>query len=500
MIGRLDSRITVYWATVIFSGLISFYRTLSGDIINGDGILYIDVAKAFVNDGFTAAFEVFPWALYGVLIGLVHKISGLGFEISAYTLNAILSLIVCVTFVRIYEEITPRQSRIWVAAVLILALPILNDYRDMVIRGYGFWAFMMLALLYFIRYSKTPAFGNAIKWQLSIAVAILFRVEGIAFLVLAPFYFLFRYEGLKQTATRIIQLNSIFLCLLFAGVLAFLGIYGLPEFNETSVLGRWLSYASPGALVGTLDIEAGFLYERMQYLSSQGEAQLILVSGLLVLVAVKVAKNAEILFLAVWAYGSRQKWMRLEKESFIVILFAVIGLLTLISLTGSRFFLSSRYTVLTVLFLSLISFQYIDCLFTELARKGRGFRLWLAAAVVFLLFLDGVISQGAKGNIKEAGEWLKDESGIDGKIACNEKRLEFYSDGRCDFILLEEGSAAEISRLGQENDYLLLWVGRNHEQLKSVMEEDRTLMPVKKFVNKRGDAVVIYEVKRVMVN
>jgi len=494
---RLDSRVTVYWGTAIFSGLVSLYRTLTSDIINTDGILYINIAKAFSNDGFTAAFEVFPWALYGILIGLVHKVSGLGFEVSAYTLNAILLMIVCVSFVRVYEEITPAQSRIWLAAVLILALPILNDYRDMVIRGYGFWAFMLLALLYFIKYSKAPGFGNALKWQLSIAAAILFRVEGVAFLVLAPLYFLFGYKGLKKSVARIVQLNSIFLCVFFIGVLVFIGIYGLPEVNESSVLGRWLGYASPGVLFGALDAEAGFLYERLQYLSSQGEARLILVSGLLALVAVKVARNAEILFLAVWGYGSRRKWMRLEKESYIVILFAVIGLLTLLSLAGNRFFLSSRYTVLTVLFLSLISFQYIDCLFMELGRKGRRVRLWLAAAVVLLLFLDGVISLGAsKGNIKEAGEWLKDESGIAGKVVCNEVRLDFYSDGRCEYVLLSDETAAEIRSLAQGNDYLLLWIGRKHEQLKSVMEDAGALVPVREFRNKKGDSVRLYKVKK----
>lgn len=495
MIRRLSDRAGVYWITAVFSGLISFYCTLTNDIINEDGILYINVAKAFAADGVTAAFEVFPLPLYGILIWVVHKFTGLAFETSAYTLNAILLVIVCVTFVRIYEEIAPRQSRILVAAALILALPILNDYRDMVIRGYGFWAFMLLALLYFIRYSKVPDFGNAIKWQLSIAVAVLFRVEGMAYLVLAPLYFLFRYEGLKQTTYRILKLNSLFLCVLVAGVIAALGIYGLPDFDETSTLGHWLSYASPGSMVSAIDQEAGFLYERMQHLSSLGEARLILIAGLLALVAVKVARGAELLFLAIWGYGSHRKWLKLEKESYIVILFSVIGLLTLLSLTGNLFFLSSRYTVLTVLFLSLISFQYIDYLFMELARQGKRIRVWIAAAVLMLLFLDGVISLGAsKANIKEAGEWLKDELSVDGRIACNEARLEFYSDGRCKYVLLEKNSAAEINRLGRENDYLLLWVDRKHEQLTSAIEEGSMLVPVREFRNSKGDMVEVYKI------
>ena len=110
--------------------------------------------------------------IYGILIGIFHRLTGLGFETSASLLNALLMMLTCVLFVRIYEEIKGEDRRLWVAALLVLALPILNDYRDFVIRGFGFLAFMLLALLFFIRYSRSPDIGNALKWQAAVAVAV----------------------------------------------------------------------------------------------------------------------------------------------------------------------------------------------------------------------------------------------------------------------------------------------------------------------------------------
>jgi len=157
----LHNRAFIYWCVAIFSGLLSLYRITTRDLINGDGIVYIDLARTFLNEGLSSAIDIYHWAFYSILIGLVHRITGLGFEDSASLLNMFFMVIVCVVFVRIYEEISGREARIQVAAILILALPVLNDYREFVIRGYGFWAFMLLALFYFIRYSRSPGLMNA---------------------------------------------------------------------------------------------------------------------------------------------------------------------------------------------------------------------------------------------------------------------------------------------------------------------------------------------------
>ena len=495
----LNNRIVVYWSVAIFSGLLSLYRIATRDLINGDGILYVDVAKAFLSNGIGGAIDVYHWPFYGILIGLVHNLTGLSFENSASLLNTLFMMFVCVVFVRIYEEISGKESRLQLAAILILALPILNDYRDLVIRGYGFWTFMLVALYGFIQYSRSPDLKSALKWQLGIVVAILFRVEGIAFLVLAPFYFLFIADERRRIIAHLLRLNGLFI-LLATVVVTFMLASGILAFPSGLDIPYQLKYMSPMALIGALETEAGMMFARNKYMSSAGDARLILASGVLTLVIVKVLSNIGLPFLAVWGYGVHRKWLQLTRGSYIVVYFSAIGLLTLFPVAGNFFFLSSRYTVLTVLLISLITFQYVDYLFRDLSR--RQLHKWKMAAWVFVLvlFLDGVISGGdSKENIRVAGEWLKSEIAVEEKIACNEARLEFYSDDRCKWIKFRGRSPSDaINDLKKEGyTYFMFWISRKDDRLQSAVDSDTGLLLVKEFLNKSGNSVRFYRVDSV---
>jgi len=467
------------------------------DVINKDGILYVNVAKAFLSEGLSGAIEVYNWPVYGILIGLVHQVSGLSFENSAYSLNTLFLVIICVVFVRIYEEISSKESRIWIAAILILALPVLNDYRDFVIRGFGFWAFMLIALYYFIQYSRTPKIEISLKWQVSVVAAILFRLEGLAFLVLAPLCFMFMADRRREIFTHVVRLNA---AMAMAGflVISFLLLSGVPQLAETKGIPNQLGYASPLALMSAINTEAEMMFFRNQFMASVGEARLILAAGLLILVVAKVVSNIGPIFLVVWGYGVKHRWLRLTRESFIVIYFAAIAFVTLIPVAGNYFFLSSRYTVLAVLLISLVTFQYVDYLFRELS--SRRLRQWsiIAWVVVMAMFLDGVISGGAsKRNIREAGEWVIAEMPAEERIACNEARLEFYSEGRCKWIMFGDKDPADvINNIASEGyTYILLWVGRKDDALRRTTESNPSFELATEFPNSRGDKVRLYRVK-----
>jgi 4-amino-4-deoxy-L-arabinose transferase-like glycosyltransferase len=497
--GRLlNNRAAVYWGVVIFSGLLSLYRIATRDLINGDGIKYIDVARTFLNEGLISAIDVYHWPFYSILIGLVHRTTGLEFEDAASLLNIFFLVIVCVAFVRIYEEISGKQARIWIAAILILTLPILNDYRDFVIRGYGYWAFMLLALFYFIRYNRSPGLANALKWQLSIALAILFRIEGIAFLILAPFFFLFIAGERRRILSHIARLNGLFISLAVVALIYML-VSGTITLSSSMELPYQLDYASPTALIGAVDAEAAMMFDRNRFMSSVDDARLILASGVLVLVLVEVLSNIGLPFLAVWGYGIRRKWLQLTRESRVVMYFAATGFLVLVPVAGNFFFISARHTVFTVLLISLITFQYVDYLLRRLSSHQQD-KWHIAVWVIILgLFLDGVISGGtSKKNIRVAGEWVKAELAAEERIACNEARLEFYSDNRCKWIVPGDvGLVDIINDLKKDGyTYLLFWVGRKDEQLRSAVEGDTELVLIKEFLNRKGSSVRLYSVQQ----
>lgn len=491
-----NNRACVYWFVATASLFLSWYRAAARDLINKDGVLYADVASAFLSGGVGAAIDVYHWPFYGILTGLVHMLTGLGIERSADSLNAILLMLACLVFVRIYEEISGAESRIWVAAVLLLSLPILNDYREMSIRGFGFWAFMLLSLFWFIQYSRYPFYKTALKWQLGVAMATLFRVEGIAFIIFAPLYFVFIQESRRQVFMHIFRLNVLFILLAVLGIVTLYFMDALPKSGATEVPMQF-SYALPMSLITALNNEAELLYTRMHDLSSVNDARIILISGLLALVFVKVALNIGLPVLAVWVYGVYRRWLLMTRESYIVLYFAIIGLSALVAIIGNHFFLSSRYTVLPVLLCSLISFQYIDYLFRYLASKQLHKWQMAAGVLILALFLDGVISGGAsKANIREAAEWVKSGVPAENKMACNERRLEFYSGRKCKWSQIDAANPFDslVSLKSDGYSYLLLWVSRKDGLLQSVLANDPELELRKEFLSEKGDSVRLYRV------
>jgi hypothetical protein len=230
------------------------------------------------------------------------------------------------------------------------------------------------------------------------------------------------------------------------------------------------------------------------------DARLILGSGVLVLVIVEVLSNIGLPFLVAAAWGIHRKWLQLSRESLIVVFFAVTGFCTLIPVAGNFFFLSSRQTVFTVLLISLITFQYVDYLFRDLSSRQQ--RKWHAAAwvLILVLFLDGVISAGAsKRNIRVAGEWLKTEMAAEGKIACNEARLEFYSEQGCKWVAIDETNPVDaINELKKEGyTSFLLWIHRKNEKLRTAVDSDAALVLEREFPNSKGSSVRLYSVQQV---
>ena len=142
----------IYITTAFLSLLISLWLFASRDIISRDALLYVIAAQAFLNDGIGAAFKVWAWPFYSITFAVIHKITGLSLEHSAYSLTILFETIISVTFVKLYAKITFDGARLWVAMLFILTFVTLNDYKGDIWREYGFWAFGLMSFtnLFFI--------------------------------------------------------------------------------------------------------------------------------------------------------------------------------------------------------------------------------------------------------------------------------------------------------------------------------------------------------------
>ena len=485
---------TVYLATFLVSLVLSLVAYLQNDIINRDGILYMGVARAYVDGGIGEAFQTFNWPFYGIVIGLMHQLTQLDYEHSAYLLNAVLISLACVAFVATYREINRDDTRIWIAALLILALPILNEYRDYVIRGFGYWAFLLLSVLLFIRSVKNNSLAYATLWQLTAMLAIAFRVEGTAFLAIPVVYHLLQPSGARDRIRNVFRTTYVFIACGIMGLIALAVVGRLGAQVNIKTLLLWLSYISPTAVVAGIEQQAITLHRQFEFLSSTGDAALVVTTGLAALAASKLFINAVPPYCLLAAYGRYEHWLRPTPGSRVVWLFFALAMAAMLALVASRYFLSSRYTVAAVLLLSLVTFAYVDKGLQKLADLPK--RRWqvLAWALIAVIFADGVISTGAsKKAIKAGSLWAMQELDPHTPWLCNEPRLRFYTQQKCELIERKTLMTMLTDTPPERTPgAMLLWVGRKDAELKLALEASNRLRLLQSLQNRRGDALMVY--------
>jgi len=131
--------------------LIAGYVLSLGEWPNDDAYTYVRVADIMLHEGLAAAYAHYPWATYPVLLAHFVLID-LDLFTAGRVLNALLYALLAVSFVSVAGELvrnaepTRRSAILFLAAVTVLLYPQLNEFRSMLIRDVGYWAFMLLGL------------------------------------------------------------------------------------------------------------------------------------------------------------------------------------------------------------------------------------------------------------------------------------------------------------------------------------------------------------------
>ncbi len=490
----------IYITTALLSLLISLGLFASRGIISRDAILYTEVAQAFLEHGLIASFKVWGWPFYSIFIAIIHKITGFNFELSAYFLTIIFETVISVTFIKLYSKVAFNGARLWVAMFFILTFATFNDYRADIWREYGFWAFGLIAIYQFVLYFQEHKIINAILWQVSICTATLFRIEGIVFVALAPFYFLLiSNNGLAARLKSILILNSI---IYSASLLLIISVLLSAQLQEVILnnLPSQIVYLSPSDIFGHFDLAAdNFIKYVLPYDYSADYTHFMLASGLIAMLVYKLINNLTVVYFGIWLTGSYKGWIKNKKELQIIYYFTLLAFLILLIFIFTRLFVSTRYTVFLLLLIGLIFTQHLDHLLSYLSRQPR--KIWLTVLLTFISFqfLNSMITTGAKKTpIKQSSEWLVQQIKPEDKIACNEKRFAYYSKHKCWLskkYLYKNYKRSDVKRLKKNNyRYLLLWVNHKNKKMLNALEEDNNLKLLKSYKNKKGDAGLVFQI------
>lgn len=512
-----------YWHILLLgflgSLILSGITISSDDIINSDGMIYLNSARLYMEGKWSDAYAAWQWPLYPLLIAAIGSIFSITLETSAYTLNAIFWTVVTTAFIMLVKEMGANKRQLVAALIVILILPKINDYREYIIRDAGYIAFYLLSLLFIIRQSKTGAWVDSLLWGASILIAGLFRTEGFIFAIILPLYvFLYRELPLREKLLRIIHLNSLIILLVIGLAIAFIVSPELRHLHQQYMNFEALELVKKiNFIFDYVDVVSAVREKIEVYVLPKGADQyawIIYISSVLIIFLFEVLKSAGVILGLIIAYAVYKKTFNFSASVMCIWLAAIIGqLFILLVFVAGQMFLSGRYLLTFVILATLLApfglLHVYDLWKSETIRTSFAKYAFPVLSICLLYnAIDSVTSFGhSKLYIKEAGLWLKMNSPRDIKLLSTEMGPTYYSghenysvnDG--DKVGLREytwDEAREILSSGKwkEYDYMVFRIKKNAPRLPDQIFSYTGLKPFKKFSNDRGDAVIIYKLDK----
>lgn len=401
--------------------------------INPDAVLYYEAARLFSLGLWHQGFEVFNWPFYSLCIAFINKLTGLSIENSASLLSIVFFSLTTFSFLKLIELAGGRRREILAGALILLSSKhIVGITLSMHIRDQGFWAFFLIGLLFFIRFHKNRNQFEATCWQISILIATLFRLEGVAYLLLLPIsLFLFNDHPLKKNFYDLLKSNYLNIGLLIIIFITALSsnsisiqdfgrlheVFGITAYQEFSaklvskskifasqVLGRYLDdYATQGMLLT-------ILYAATSEIVRATGKWIILLFGLALVTT----------------------FNRLDENARKIFLFSsLIALISFYLITTKTFVIADRYAFPFTFCSMILASFYLSHIGSHIFSKGK-----LLYQLAFLVLVTLMVAQLIKNVLPKEKEycyqlyataWIKKHNIENVPIFYDESILRYYA-------------------------------------------------------------------------
>jgi len=498
-----DNSTKIRFFTAIVSLLLSLFAVYSDDLINSDGILYIETAEAFLQGGLAETVKLYNWPFFSICIAFIHQLTQLPLELSAYLINILLFVLLTDSLVLLSKKTLANQQQLFIAALIMLCFITLNDYRSFVIRDIGYWAFCLLGLYRFIKFIELPSFKNATFWQLAIITATLFRIEGAILLVCLPLYALFTTPltiGLKQW----LKLNYVVIFSLVIGSIVSMSLTGFAE--SFGKLATVVNYIEPDKFLANFTARSSIVEHQVLNKYSADYSGLILSSGLLVMLFYKLIKALTVGYLALYI-ASHFKYKLSPPSAYrnLFIYFFLINIGILAIFMFNHFFTSKRYAIIAILALLLLLLPRLCQLIQQIWQQKKWPWVTIIALVLTINFVAGITKSNSKRYVKNTAIWASQNLPAESKILTDDEYINYYYRTRQpehQLTRLDIGSYnnayhryefEKITSSYQQFDYLILVEKRKNKAL-PIMKENMQLEPIFSQQNARGDKASVYQV------
>lgn len=467
-------------STVFFGSILLSLIALQKGVLNRDGMLYVDTARVFIDQGFDAALEVFQWPFMSILMAILSQLSGLDIETTGHLLNILFMAGTCALLVACGGRLFPEAC--WPICLVVLSVPAFNEYRDELLREYGAWFFLMLAVWLSLRWQETPNWRAALAIQIAVIVAALFRPEALAYLAAIAFWRLFAVPG-REGWRQFTMLLWLAVC--GAAIVVALYLYGTIPVERLMVELRRFElegfHLKSSALASALIVHAKEM------------APTILVIGSLGLIPLKFLMKLGLFAVPlVYAFIQHRPDSLISRTGIFVWLFAMHCVMLTIFVLDMQF-LAGRYVAPLIMFSSPV----IGYGLARMMMRFPGWR-WIMVTVALLIMAGNVISSGAgKYHYVEAGNWLASNVTDSARVYVESGRAAYYAGWRyaTNRSPMDRSQLRDAMREGKY-DLAVLEVPRKEKDFGRWLDE-AGMIEIQRFNNDSGDSVRVTVPKRV---
>ncbi len=470
--------------------------------INNDSVLYFEAARLFALGEWQQGFQLFPWPLYSALIALVHTIGGFSLHFSAQILNVMFFGIATLAFLKLIRHCGGDNATLLCGALLLFSSQyIVGDALQMLLRDQGFWAFFLTGLVFFVRFYRSLSWTDAVTWQLTMIIAMLFRVEGITYLAVLPLIILWRPDTtLRNRGVALVKAHGINIAIMLV-VAIYISLSGL----SLQHLGRLKEIFTPNlyqeltALFNTqseimaTQVLGGFLDE----FATEG----LILTFLFVMISKIISTTGWIASgLAAYAIKLRQRLLDHFACRVLAVVMA-IALIDMFLIIFKVFVLSGRYVTPLALILTLLAAFALSELLRHLKTESVKKR-WLVYMLVVVLTLGmvkNILPKLAGHNYEQdAVTWVKSHNPDNLPIFYNSSRVRYYADEPFIGTWMDVWQkVTEATEDGSIHTYeFLLIIQENNEEWKSAYMAEKLpdFREVHRVGNRKGKKfVIIYQ-------
>jgi hypothetical protein len=446
--------------------------------INNDSVLYFEAARLFALGEWQQGFQLFPWPLYSALIALVHTIGAGSLHFSAQILNVLFFGIATLAFLKLIRHCGGDNATLLCGALLLFSSQyIVGDALQMLLRDQGFWAFFLTGLVFFVRFYRSLSWTDAVAWQLAIITAMLFRIEGITYLLALPFVLLLnRNHALSTRGFALLKAHSMNLS---AGLIV--TAYLFAKDLSASSLGRLKEIFTPQLLE---DLTRKFMQkseimanEVLGNFLDQFASEGLLLIFIFIMLA-KTVSSAGWITVGLAAYAGKLRQKLIEYDALKILAAEMaIAYIDMFLIILKVFVLSGRYVVPLTLILILLAGFGLKQLIEQLQSDKTSKRYqWLVMGLLLILILGmikNILPKREGYNYQqEAAAWLRKNTTKSDMIFFDNQRLKYHynqafgGDGRYTWEIVQE--AIENGTIFKYNYITISYEKGDDEMLKSL--------------------------------